>query len=113
MNFVLNIYEKKKVVKTYETDSYDLMFGTLEDFLNVIDEKIFSDDVSNIDFAKFGLTAIKSCLNEVKPLLFDVFEGLTEEELRKTKTSELIGVVYAIAKYSFAEINGIGSGKNV
>lgn len=113
MKFVLNIYEKKKIVKTYETDAYDLMFGTLEDFLNVIDEKMFADDVSNIDFAKLGLSVIKSCLKEVKPLLLDVFEGLTEEELRKAKTSELIGVVYAIAKYSFAEINGIGSEKNV
>ena len=113
MKFVLNIYEKKKVVKTYETDAYDLMFGTLEDFLNIIDEKMFADDVSNIDFAKLGLTVIKRCLKELKPLLLDVFEGLTEDELRNTKASELIGVIYAIAKYSFAEINGVnGSGKN-
>lgn len=111
--FALNIYEKKKIVKTYEVEDYDLMFGTLEDFLNIVDEKIFSDGVSNIDFAKFGLTAIKSCLRELKPLLLDVFEGLTEAELRKTKASEVVGVIYAIAKYSFAEINGIGSGKNV
>ena len=112
MKFVLNIYEKKKIVKTYEAESYDLMFGTLEDFLNIVDEKIFSDKVSNVDFAKIGLTVIKQCFGEVKPLLMDVFEGLTEEELRHTKTSELIAVIYAIAKYSFAEINGIGS-KNV
>ena len=112
MKFVLNIYEKKKIVKTYEAESYDLMFGTLEDFLKIIDEKMFSDNVSNIDFAKMGLNVIKNCVGEIKPLLLDVFDGLTEEELRKTKASELIGVIYAIAKYSFAEINGIGS-KNV
>lgn len=113
MKFILNIYEKKKIVKTYEAESYDLMFGTLEDFLMIIDEKMFAEDVTNIDFAKFGLLMIKQCIGEVKPLLLDVFDGLTEEELRHTKTSELIGVVYSIAKYSFAEINGIGSGKNV
>ena len=112
MKFVLNIYEKKKIVKTYEAESYDLMFGTLEDFLKIIDEKMFAENVTNIDFAKFGLSMIKQCIGEVKPLLLDVFDGLTEEELRRTKTSELIGVVYSIAKYSFAEINGIGSGKN-
>ena len=112
MKFILNIYEKKKIVKTYEAESYDLMFGTLEDFLMIIDEKMFAEDVTNIDFAKFGLSMIKQCIGEVKPLLLDVFDGLTEEELRHTKTSELIGVVYSIAKYSFAEINGIGSGKN-
>lgn len=113
MKFILNIYEKKKIVKTYEAESYDLMFGTLEDFLMIIDEKMFAEDVTNIDFAKFGLSMIKQCIGEVKPLLLDVFDGLTEEELRHTKTSELIGVVYSIAKYSFAEINGIESGKNV
>lgn len=112
MKFVLNIYEKKEIVKTYEAESYDLMFGTLEDFLKIIDEKMFADNVSNIDFAKFGLNMLKQCIGEIKPLLFDVFEGLTEAELRKTKPGEVVSVVYAIAKYSFSEINGIGS-KNV
>ena len=112
MKFTLNIYEKKKIVKTYEAESYDLMFGTLEDFLKIVDEKMFAENVTNIDFAKFGLSMIKQCIGEVKPLLLDVFDGLTEDELRRTKTSELISVVYSIAKYSFAEINGIAS-KNV
>ena len=34
----LNIYgDNKEIVKTYETDSYDLMFGTVEDFVSIID----------------------------------------------------------------------------
>ena len=37
----LNIYKKengKKVIaKTYEAETYDLMYGTVEDFLNLID----------------------------------------------------------------------------
>lgn len=113
MKFTLNIYEKKKVIKTYESDSYDLMFGTLEDFVNVIDERLFSDDISEIDFAKLGLSLVKSSFGQLKPLLFDVFDGLTEEELRKTKTSELVGVILSIAKYSILEIKGISTSKNV
>lgn len=113
MKFTLNIYDNKKIVKTYEADAYELEFGTLEDFLSVIDEKMFADDVSNFDFAKLGVSIIKQSLGQIKPLLLDVFEGLTEEELRHTKISELVGVVLAIAKYSFAEINGISNGKNV
>lgn len=112
MKFTLNIYEKKKVVKTYESDSYDLMFGTLEDFVNVIDERLFSDEISEIDFAKLGLALVKSSFGHLKPLLFDVFDGLTEEELRKTKTSELVGVILSIAKYSILEIKGISTSKN-
>ena len=113
MKFVLNIYEKKKVVKTYEAESYDLTFGTLEDFLSVVDEKMFADDVSDMDFAKLGFAVIKNSLGQLKPLLFDVFDGLTEEELRHTKVSELIGVIIAIAKYSISEIKGISNEKNV
>ena len=113
MKFVLNIYEKQKIKKTYESDSYDLMFGTLEDFVNVIDEKLFSDNVNDVDFAKIGLSLLKNSMGQIKPLIMDVFEGLTEDEIRHTKTSELLGVILAIAKYSFSEIKGISNGKNV
>ena len=37
MELKLDVYEKRKIVKTHECDSYDLMFGTVEDFLNLID----------------------------------------------------------------------------
>lgn len=43
----LNIYEKKQVVKTYEANSYDLMFGTVEDVANAI----------NLDELKSGTDA--------------------------------------------------------
>ena len=37
MDLKLNIYEKRKIVKTYTAETYDLMFGTVEDLLNIID----------------------------------------------------------------------------
>ena len=113
MKFILNIYEKKKIVKTYEAESYDSLFGTLEDFVDVIDERLFGDDVADADFAKIGLSLLKNSMGQIKPLIMDVFEGLTEDEIRRTKTSELLGVILAIAKYSFAEIKGISNEKNV
>ena len=33
MELKLNIYNKKNIEKTYSTDTYDLMFGTVEDFI--------------------------------------------------------------------------------
>ncbi len=40
MKLKLNIYEKRKVVKTYEVDEYDLPFGFVEDLVDAfkIDE---------------------------------------------------------------------------
>ena len=33
----LNIYENKKVIKTYEADTYDLMYGTVTDLVKALD----------------------------------------------------------------------------
>ena len=32
----LNIYDKKRIVKTYEAETYDLMWGTLEDITEAL-----------------------------------------------------------------------------
>ena len=37
MDLKLNIYDKKEITKTYTAETYDLMFGTVEDLLDVID----------------------------------------------------------------------------
>ena len=61
----LNIYDRetKELVKTYTTDSVELMFGTVEDILSVVDiEKISSKEkeelVANHPFASFAGTLI-------------------------------------------------------
>ena len=104
MKFTLNIYNKKEVVKTYECDSYDLMFGTLEDFLNILDLESMTSDMSDTDFIKLVTVIITKSLGELKPLLMDVFDGLTEKELRQTKVKELIAVMIQIVMYSISEI---------
>lgn len=112
MKFTLNIYKKKEVVKTYECDSYDLMFGTLEDFLNILDLETLTGDISDTDFIKLVTVVITKSLGELKPLLMDVFDGLTEEELRQTKVKELIAVMIQIVMYSISEIKGVTNSKN-
>ena len=32
MDLKLNIYDKKEITKTYTAETYDLMFGTVEDY---------------------------------------------------------------------------------
>jgi hypothetical protein len=112
MKFTLNIYKKKEVVKTYDCDSYDLMFGTLEDFLNILDLETLTGDISDTDFIKLVTVVITKSLGELKPLLMDVFDGLTEEELRQTKVKELIAVMIQIVMYSISEIKGVANSKN-
>ena len=111
MELKLNIYNKRKIEKTYTADAYDLMFGTMEDILNIIDvEKLQSSNQA--DFVSAVGSLLKGGLGELKPLIMDVFEGLTEEELRRTRTKDLVKLVIEILKYSIVEINGVSDGKN-
>lgn len=48
----------------------------------------------------------------VKPLLKDIFEELTDEELRRTKVRDLIPLFSEIFKYSFDELFNLGGEKN-
>ena len=86
MELKLNIYDehdKKKLVKTHTTSSYDLMLGTTEDIMSIID----TDKMDNqMEMTKMVVKGYK----QLKPLLLDIFPGLTEEELRGIKVKELI-----------------------
>ena len=48
----------------------------------------------------------------VKPLLKDVFEGLTDEELRNTSIKEIVDVLSNIVTYSINQITKGNNGKN-
>lgn len=100
MELKLNIYKnQKEVEKTYSVEEYDLMLGPVEDLLNELDLEAL---VSKSDRDSL-ITAASRLLNSRKdviyPLLKDVFEGLTDEELRRTKVKELLAVIAGIAGF--------------
>lgn len=105
----LNIYEKKKIVKTYEADTYDLMFGVLEDVANAI--KL--DDLqtgSDVEIIKMVGNLVLHSMDTIKDLLKDIFEGITDEEIKNTKVSEIAVVFMEVVKFTITQLNnGIGS----
>ena len=114
----LNIYKKedgKKVIaKTYEAETYDLMYGTVEDFLNLIDVqniKILTTETVEENQILGVAELINNCFGQIAPLLMDVFDGLTSEELRNTKFSEIIEVVKECISYS-VKVAFKGTSKN-
>ena len=111
MDLKLNIYEKKKIVKTYTAETYDLMFGTVEDLIDLID----LDQLKNGTDAEIIKLVGKVLINGmgiIKPLLKDIFEGLTDEELKKTKVSEISTALVEIVKFSISQITKGTNGKN-
>lgn len=105
MELKLNVYKGREVEKTYTTDTYDLMYGIVEDILGVLDLEKMTD---NLEVAKMVI----NLMPQIKPFLKDVFEGLSDEELRRTKVKELIAVFVNIVMYSINEIAETGDSGN-
>lgn len=108
---ILNIYEKKKVVKTYEADSYDLMFGTVEDVANAVDlDKLKTG--SDVEIIQAVGALVMNSMDTVKDLLKDIFDGLTDAEIKQTKVEEIAAVLIGVVKYTFAKMSKLNSKKN-
>lgn len=90
----LNIYKNQnEIEKTYEVDAYDIMYGTVEDILGVLDE--LGDKPSNDAIFK-AITANRDKLNN---LILDIFPEMDSEELRKIKLKEMIPFFLELFKY--------------
>lgn len=100
----LNVYAKKKIIKTYETDTYDLMFGVLEDVADAIklDELKTGTDVEII---KMVGNLVLHSMETVKELLKDIFEGITDDELKNCKVSEIAVVLVDVVKFTMNQLN--------
>lgn len=107
---VLNVYENKKIIKTYSADTYALMFGTVEDLLQLI--KI--DDLKGTTKEEIALQVLKAIPGSVdifKDLMKDIFEGISDEELKNTKIKEIADVIIDVVKFAISELS-IGASKN-
>lgn len=103
----LNIYDRetKEIKKTYTTDSIELMFGTVEDILELIDiDKLNDEHAVAIMIVKMW--------KELKPFLKDVFNGLTDEEIKGIKINEMIPVFMDIFRGISDNMGILVKGKN-
>lgn len=107
----LNVYEKKKIIKTYETDKYDLMFGTLEDVADAMKLDQLETG-SNSEIIKMATNLVVHSKETVKELLKDIFEGLTDEELKNTKVKDIATVFVDVVKYTIEQLNILPKSKN-
>lgn len=98
--FILDIYEKRKVVKTYETNDYDMLYGTLEDMMQmsetISDEAIFTKEIKAF-----------------KPFLREMFDGITDEELRNVKVKDMYRIMQQAIIYACSAIGESSNEKNL
>ena len=103
MKLTLKIYSGKKVEKTYKAETVDFSFGLIEDVLDVLD---FEHMESNADI---GVMIVKAS-KQLKPFLKEIFDGVTDEEIRHTHIQNLIEVFRGLYHYAEVELGSAVSG---
>ena len=87
--------------KTFETETLTVTFGTIEDIIDVL-------NLDNLTYKKaIGIAVIK-CFKQVKPLLKEIFDGLTDEDIRNTEIHDIAKVFTDIYVYITQELGKVG-----
>ena len=99
MNLVLKIYDAdgKYVIKTYVSSTYDLMFGTVMQLMELL-------KIEELDNQLEMLKTIYGAWEEIKTVLAGVFPKATAEDWKHVKVKELLPLIIDIAKYSVSEM---------
>lgn len=107
MELILNIYDKKgkKVVRQAKGNTVDIMMGTIERLMSLLDIENSTDSIEI-------LKKVSGAYQELKGILSLIFEDVTEEEWNYVKVKELIPVILNVVKYTFAEMNSIPTDPN-
>lgn len=106
----LNIYEHKEIIKTYEANDYEIMFGTVEDLIDAANlDSIESGSDAEIVLAATNL--VTNSMTTVKDLLKDIFDGLTDDEIKHTRVSEIVNVVVEVIMYAIGQISLFSTSK--
>ena len=104
MELILNIYNKdRSIEKTYKKQDYEVLYGAVEDLLNLLDLENINMDKTE-DLIGVITRLLRSRTEVIEPLLFDIFEGLTAEELRRAKTVDIANVLCGVAGFSFDQL---------
>lgn len=121
MELKLDIYKtrfckKDDIEKTCTAKDFELSLGVCEDVLNMINIDMFEGGLQALTQESQNAlftTLVKNGLPFFREMLQELFD-LTDEEVKKTKLSDIVKVVIDIVKYSFSQLaSSLGSkGKN-
>lgn len=105
MQIKLNVRTADGSAKTYTADTIDFSFGVVEDVLDALNLENLADK------NQLAIMVVK-CSKQLRPFLKEIFEGVTDEELRTVKMSNLVEVFKGLYHYASAELGLIVPEKN-
>lgn len=94
------------VAKTVTAETYDLMFGTIEDILGLLDAVGDTTDNQAI------ISAVVENWDKLCVLLLDVFPGLTRDDIKHIKVRDVIPVMVQLFTYVVDGFKNGNAGKN-
>jgi hypothetical protein len=97
MQLKLNVRTAEGSAKTYTSDTIDFSFGVVEDVLDALNLENLSDK------NQIAIMVVK-CSKQLRPFLKEIFEGVTDEELRTVKMSNLVEVFKGLYHYASMEL---------
>lgn len=95
-----------EIEKTVTAETYDLMFGTVEDILGLLDA------IGDTTDADAVLKAITVNWDKLCILLLDVFPEMTRDDLKHVKVREVVPVIVELFKFVVDGFGGGASAKN-
>ncbi len=119
MELKLDIYrtrfcKKDDIEKTCTANDFELSLGVCEDVLNMINIDMFEgglEAISQESQNALFTSLVKNGLPFFKDMIKEIFE-LTDEEVSKTKLSDIVKIVIGIVKYSFSQLaSSLGGNK--
>ena len=99
----LYVYQGKKVIKTFYEDSYDLKFGTVEDVAKAVNLDGIKTG-SNEELLKMSIDLVLHSVDTVKDLLKDIFEGITDEDIRNCAVKDMALVLVEVINYTLKQL---------
>lgn len=102
MNLILKIYDDKgkNVLKTYESTTYDLMFGTVMSLMDLL-------KVEDLDNQVELLKIVHTAWGEIKDVLSAVFPEATDDDWKHVKVKELLPILIGIIKFAISDMMSV------
>lgn len=104
----LDIREKGEIIKTYTADINDVDYGVVEDVSRIINIEELQE-MTDADSMRMIGSIVKSKSADVKAVLKEIFDGVTDEELRKVRPRQIAAALYEVVLFT---INDLVAGMN-
>ena len=110
MELKLNIYKDRKskeIEKTYTANDFELSTGLCEDLLNVVRIDMFENGLDVLSEETQIIEVIKMVISSkdvFKEMLKEIFGGLTDDEISRSKMKEIAHVAVCCVNFALAEM---------